>query len=117
MDVNSKQIGGDHYRKHEYQHWDWVTDIGMHYLLGCATKYVARWRNKNGVQDLQKAVHYLEKAAARDVYPPETFTIQPLNKQFMEQLHPNDAAVIRHILGGSYELAIACVKHLMDDGA
>jgi hypothetical protein len=29
--------------------------------MGCATKYVSRWRKKNGVQDLEKAKHYCEK--------------------------------------------------------
>lgn len=59
-DVNMKQIGGDHY-KTEYQHWDFVADTWQHYLQGCATKYISRWTKKNGKEDLQKAVHYIEK--------------------------------------------------------
>lgn len=59
-DVNLKQVGGAHY-KAAYQHWDFVTDIGLEYLEGCATKYVLRWRQKNGLQDLEKARHYVEK--------------------------------------------------------
>lgn len=61
MNANDKQIGGEHY-KAQYQHWDFVCDTGMHYLLGCATKYVSRWRKKNGVEDLKKSLHYIEKA-------------------------------------------------------
>lgn len=57
------QEGGDHYQA-EYQHWDWVTDIGMGYLPGNATKYVARWRKKNGVADLKKAMTYVDKMIA-----------------------------------------------------
>lgn len=57
------QEGGDHYQA-EYQHWDWVTDIGMGYLPGNATKYVARWRKKNGVADLRKAMTYVDKMVA-----------------------------------------------------
>lgn len=63
------QEGGDHYQA-EYQHWDWVTDIGMGYLPGNATKYVARWRKKNGEQDLLKAITYVDKMlAVRKNYP------------------------------------------------
>lgn len=54
------QEGGDHYQV-DYQHWDWVTDIHMGYLPGNATKYVSRWRKKNGVADLRKAMTYLDK--------------------------------------------------------
>ena len=62
MSANSKQVGGDHY-KTKYEHWDWALDVGMGvgYLAGCATKYVARARKKNGVQDLEKADHYVVK--------------------------------------------------------
>lgn len=54
------QVGGDHYQS-EYQHWDWVVDVELPYLPACVTKYVTRWRKKNGIADLQKARSYLEK--------------------------------------------------------
>ena len=57
------QEGGDHYQS-EYGHWDWVSDIDMGYLPGNATKYVARWRKKNGVTDLKKALTYVDKMIA-----------------------------------------------------
>ena len=62
MGANEIQHGGKHYQTSEYQHWDWVTDIGMNYLEGCATKYVSRWWMKNGEEDLRKAQHYVQKA-------------------------------------------------------
>ena len=60
MSANERQVGGDHYRS-RYQHWDFVEEGGLGYLEGCATKYVSRWRQKNGVQDLEKAEHYVQK--------------------------------------------------------
>lgn len=54
------QVGGNHYDS-QFQHWDWVTEIKMGYLAGCATKYVSRWWKKGGVQDVQKARTYVEK--------------------------------------------------------
>src|SRR3974377_1857996 len=60
MSVNQKQIGGTHY-KSKYEHWDLVIFCSMGYLEGCSTKYVTRWRRAKGIQDLQKAQHYLEK--------------------------------------------------------
>lgn len=58
--ANDRQVGGSHYRS-AYQHWDFVEECGLGYLEGCATKYVSRWRGKNGLEDLKKAAHYLEK--------------------------------------------------------
>lgn len=58
--ANDMQVGGTHYAA-EYQHWDVVEDWGVGYLEGCATKYLTRWRKKNGLQDLEKALHYTEK--------------------------------------------------------
>lgn len=67
MSVNDNQVGGAHYKtvSSERMHWDMVIDINLPYTLGCATKYLYRWRDKNGVQDLKKALHYLEKTSER----------------------------------------------------
>tara|TARA_R100001163_G_scaffold32344_1_gene25179 strand:- start:20801 stop:21190 length:390 start_codon:yes stop_codon:yes gene_type:complete len=54
------QIGGDHYSG-DYQHWDMVIDTNMHYLLGCATKYIQRDKG-NRYEDLEKAISFVNKA-------------------------------------------------------
>jgi hypothetical protein len=62
MAANDRQVGGDHYKKHgAIQHWDFVVSNGLGYLEGCATKYVARHKKKNGKEDLLKAKHYIDK--------------------------------------------------------
>lgn len=60
MDANKRQVGGNHYAA-GLQHWDVVELHDIGYLEGCASKYLTRWRKKNGLQDLQKALHYTEK--------------------------------------------------------
>lgn len=64
MAANNKQIGGDHYiRGGEYQHWDFVCDIKLHYLPATATKYISRYRFKDRYnEDLEKSLHYIDKA-------------------------------------------------------
>lgn len=59
-DANSRQVGGDHY-KTEYEHWDFIEETGTGYLEGVASKYVTRWRKKDGRKDLEKASHYVQK--------------------------------------------------------
>jgi len=58
--ANDRQVGGSHYAA-ELQHWDLIENHGIGYLEGCASKYVSRWRKKNGLQDLEKGLHYTEK--------------------------------------------------------
>ncbi len=58
--ANQTQVGGTHYRT-EYQHWDLASDLELGYFEGQITKYVTRWRSKNGIQDLEKAAHFIAK--------------------------------------------------------
>ena len=58
--ANEIQVAGDHYRT-PTQHWDYVIANDLGYFEGQITKYVTRWRKKNGLQDLHKARHFLEK--------------------------------------------------------
>jgi hypothetical protein len=61
--VTSRQVGGSHYKSPTgEQHWDrqWRM-YGRGWFVGNITKYVERYHLKNGVQDLEKAQHYLEK--------------------------------------------------------
>lgn len=61
--ANDIQHGGNHYKKAgNLQHWDLVARNKINYLEGCASKYVSRWRDKNGLEDLNKAGHYVDKA-------------------------------------------------------
>lgn len=64
MSASDRQVGGEHYKpkkKNGVGHWDYCSIINVPYLESAATKYITRWRNKNGVQDLEKAAHYIEK--------------------------------------------------------
>lgn len=61
MAANSKQVGGAHYKGSAIEHWDIVAQHNLDYFQGQITKYVMRWRKKNGIQDLEKAQHFLEK--------------------------------------------------------
>ena len=58
--ANDIQVGGKHYAS-QIQHWDYVAANNLDYFQGQITKYVTRWKEKGGVQDLLKAKHFLEK--------------------------------------------------------
>lgn len=59
--VNNIQHGGTHYKDKSVQPWDYIAANGLGYFEGNVVKYVSRWREKGGVEDLLKARHYLDK--------------------------------------------------------
>ena len=53
------QVGGEHYQKLAIQPTDYIYLNGLDFVQGNIVKYVSRFRDKNGMQDLEKALHYL----------------------------------------------------------
>jgi hypothetical protein len=60
MTANATQTGGTHYQV-AIQPWDYIIANNLGYLEGNVIKYVTRYKNKGGVEDLRKAQHYLAK--------------------------------------------------------
>jgi hypothetical protein len=58
--ANQVQVGGDHYRS-TIQPWDVIRAWDLGFFSGNVVKYMARYPLKGGVEDLQKARHYLDK--------------------------------------------------------
>lgn len=81
--VNEKQIGGEHYLAMDIQVWDFVTVNKIPYLEGNAIKYIARWRSKGGLADLDKAIHYIEKI--KSMYTKKE-GLTPEQTEYMRQL-------------------------------
>jgi hypothetical protein len=54
------QVGGDHYSKLGIQPVEYIMKNNIPFVEGSVIKYVTRWRSKNGVEDLKKAVHFLQ---------------------------------------------------------
>jgi len=58
--ANAHQVGGNHYQS-QIQHWDYVVANDLDYFQGQITKYITRWKRKNGIADLYKAQHFMIK--------------------------------------------------------
>ena len=55
-----KQVGGSHYRDKGIQPIIYIHANNLGFCEGNVVKYVTRWREKNGLADLEKAKHYIE---------------------------------------------------------
>lgn len=51
------QVGGDHYRRMVMQPVEYAVACGLDFVQASVVKYVSRHRNKNGAEDLDKAIH------------------------------------------------------------
>lgn len=55
-----KQEGGGHYKGLKIQPIEYIHANGLSYFQGNVVKYVSRYKDKNGAEDIKKAIHYLE---------------------------------------------------------
>jgi hypothetical protein len=60
MRAKDQQIGGDHYQKHKIQPVEFIVKNNIPFCEGNAIKYLVRWRDKGGIDDLLKARHYID---------------------------------------------------------
>ena len=120
MSVNDKQVGGTHYTHQSYQHWDFAVDMAGNdaYLKGCASKYVVRYKDKNGIEDLRKALHYIDKIEeARcplTIYDYSMTTLK-LMSDFVSQLEPSVGKIVTAIYYNDLDVARTGIEELISD--
>ena len=61
-----EQIGGTHYNNKKIQPIDYILENKLPYCEGNVVKYVTRHKEKNGAEDIKKAIHYLRFILAYD---------------------------------------------------
>lgn len=54
------QVGGSHYKNFQIQPVEFIHQNGIGYMAGNVIKYVSRYQEKNGIEDLKKARHYID---------------------------------------------------------
>ena len=76
MTASTVQIAGDHYKDMVVQpsHFIHANKIGWH--EGNAIKYLCRWRVKGGVEDLKKAIHFIQLLIEEETPAANRFHIQ-----------------------------------------
>ena len=66
MSAYDKQVGGSHYKKMRIQPSKFVIENELLFPEGNVIKYICRHRYKNGKEDLEKAIHFIEMIIERD---------------------------------------------------
>lgn len=95
-DALKHQVGGTHYSKYDIQPVEAIECLHLGFIQGNILKYLVRYKDKNGIEDLKKARHYaemLKESTAKDI---------DYMYQFTKQLRDMDVAVILHNLLDPY---------------
>ena len=53
------QVGGGHYKDFKIQPVEFIHANNIPFIEGNCIKYLCRWREKGGAQDLEKVIHYI----------------------------------------------------------
>lgn len=111
MAANDRQEGGAHYKGVPMEHWDFVLMHNIPYLEAQIIKYVMRHKKKNGMEDLRKAKHFLEKLIEHELNQeieadprrkPEPTSEERL-RQAREVIHGSDEDVNKYMSPDSGE--------------
>lgn len=62
----NKQVGGSHYKSLKIQPVEYILANDLGWCEGNIVKYITRWRQKNGLDDIRKVIHYAEILLAEE---------------------------------------------------
>lgn len=60
MSALGTQVGGNHYAKLKIQPVQYIHANNIPFVEGCIIKYATRWRDKGGIKDLEKIIHFAQ---------------------------------------------------------
>ena len=63
----NQQVGGNHYKQFKIQPLEYALENNLGICEHAVIKYVSRWKDKGGVEDLRKARHYIDLLIEREV--------------------------------------------------
>lgn len=97
MTALTQQIGGDHYKELAIQPVEYIHANSIPFIEGCIIKYATRWRDKGGLQDLQKIIHFTQLLIDLEFKPdklPKDFGQQNMIEPADVELYEEPAAAI-----------------------
>ncbi len=66
MSAMDRQVSGSHYKTMMIQPLEYALANNLGVCEHAVVKYISRWREKGGVEDLRKAAHYIEILIERE---------------------------------------------------
>lgn len=117
------QVGGQHYMHMKYQLTVFIAKLHLSFSQGCIIKYVSRYRSKNGLEDLKKAVHYCKlgnELRDKSVYTKLLLIIKPkfIKRETEKYIKHNNlegyaGTCIEHVVLGNFKEAESNLQSLI----
>tara|TARA_R110000796_G_scaffold108637_1_gene219718 strand:- start:2115 stop:2381 length:267 start_codon:yes stop_codon:yes gene_type:complete len=87
LKATDRQVAGDHYKKLKIQPIEYILANDMGFCEGAIIKYISRWKNKGGVEDLRKIKQFCDFLIEDAVTEPPPLTerevsASPVNSPF-----------------------------------
>lgn len=118
MKATDTQIGGSHYKDMPYQPIKLINKLELDYFSGNVLKYLCRYRQKGGAEDLKKARHYCELAKELNVikFSPSTLDTEEVEdfvriNQISEEV---EDIILYDLLRGLWDDAIDDINKLIE---
>ena len=107
-DALKHQVGGTHYQKLAIQPAEIFDAAHIPAMPAIAIRYVVRWRDKGGLEDLQKARHCLQIQVELEQRRMAQW------KAFLDQFPAPERDILDWIQCGMYHTAVLCLQRLIE---
>jgi len=97
----NKQVGGNHYLKYKIQPLIWSLDNHINAAEFSVLRYLLRYKDKNGLEDLDKASHYTQ------ILMDQSF----VSKNFDAIATVSDFCIVNELLGYQHAALVALFDH------
>lgn len=118
MKAIEKQIGGSHYKSLPYQPIILIDRLELDYFSGNVLKYLCRYKQNDGIRDLEKARHYCELAKELNVikFSPSTLDTEEVEDfvRINEMSEEIQEIIIYDLLCGKWDDAIDDINKLIE---
>lgn len=119
MKATDTQIGGSYYKDMPYQPIKLIDKLELDYFSGNVLKYLCRYRQKDGIKDLEKARHYCQLANELNVikFSPSTLDTEEVEDfvRINEISEEVEEIILYDLLAGKWDDAIDDINKLIED--
>lgn len=111
------QVGGDHYKNKKMQPIELITKTRCTFIQGCIWKYITRYKEKNGKEDINKCIHYAQLAIELKDEGQLGYRKIDIAKVYckVNELSPSQSSVIMLTAYDSYQRVIDVCKAILNE--
>lgn len=111
------QVGGSHYKNKKMQPIELITKTGCSFIQGCIWKYITRYKEKNGKEDINKCIHYAKLAIELKDEGQLGYRKIDIAKVYckVNELSPSQSSVIMLTAYDSYQRVIDVCKAILNE--